>query len=149
MSCLRENRTRLLEVMEVFVNEPLLDWIQQASTAIPASSAQSTEENEWKLLVTSRVHVADLKIRGIRPSFVMSAELRERKNKNGVESCVGFICRAAGIKPETCHSKLSDGDNVDWIKNPLAVHDQVDELIKIATSGSVLMRQWIGWRSWI
>ena len=32
MSCLRENRTRLLEVMEVFVNEPLVAILINSST---------------------------------------------------------------------------------------------------------------------
>lgn len=163
MSCLRENRTKLLQVMEVFVNEPLMDWVQQAShVAAPpstgsrggSSSNSASDDHEsqegWKHLIESRVRIADLKMRGARPSFIMSAELRERANRKMTENCIEAVCRAAGqTDTKTYNVRLHDPLDSPWIANPLSVHDQVQELISIATSGSILVRQFVGSKSWV
>lgn len=156
MTCLRENRTKLLQVMDVFINEPLMDWISHAENRATsalrqaaATASKSAADKEWQWLAQSLVDVADMKMRGIRPSLVMAAELRERRKKP-IESAVNAVCRAAKVNPESFKGvKLVDAKKWAGPGKEVSVHDQVAELVLMATDGSILVRQFIGSKSFV
>ncbi|KAH9249835.1 hypothetical protein BASA81_012430 [Batrachochytrium salamandrivorans] len=156
LTCLREGRGRMLEVMEVFVNEPLVDWVAQIgmTTSSSSSSGSNTGDSQieaWRALSNSRVRVADLKMRGVRPSLVMSAELMERKKNAGIDDVVAAVQRSASSGKQKIPIKCSlrDGNEAKWIQETVSVPEQVEELINMATSEAMLIRQWKGSRCWV
>ncbi len=76
----------------------------------------------------------------------VTAELKERRNKKGLEVVIAAVCRASGgngeVLDETKSVSLRDANDQKWIAQSLPVHDQVQELINLATSPAMFMRQW-------
>mmetsp|Transcript_15856 Transcript_15856/g.29021 ORF Transcript_15856/g.29021 Transcript_15856/m.29021 type:complete len:1494 (-) Transcript_15856:71-4552(-) len=103
MTSLRSNRHALYNVMEVFLNEPLMNWSSRATkrkialqeknstSAASVSSSGSDESSDHVLLanlgvdaqpVDDRILRAQFKLEGMHPMAIMANELLNRRTNN-------------------------------------------------------------------
>lgn len=165
MSSLRKKRNILLDFCEVFINDPLLDWIksnkdrQQTTLLFGSSSGQTEqslhEENEstmWSMISEGRnidlkdiqnpqgkIDVVKLKLIGMKSSKVMLEELAQSKHAKA--QYYNNLKEVVVGMTDRYRSQLK----TDF----LTVIQQVDCLIDHCTDPNILGRTWIGWSPFI
>ncbi|KAI8098597.1 uncharacterized protein BX664DRAFT_288171 [Halteromyces radiatus] len=144
----------LLNVMDVFVKEPLLDWKKAAakqakaqkrdgdnkssnSSDFMAGSASSTgSSNEYQWYPQQKLETARKKLNSINPSVIVSEELeRGHRGKSYLQGLQQVVKGVPGIDiradvGEQCQDTL----------------EQVQCLINLATDPNILGRTWVGWQ---
>jgi len=155
---LRNSRNVLLDCCEIFVKDPLMDWIKTAknkklgvsgsvASINPAGSTDSLsslgidEEIAWYPM--KKVDVVRKKLIGMKPSEVMLEELQDSKffKDPTMKRTKDRLTETVKGTPNTFRSTLT--------KVYLSVPEQVDALIDQARDPNVLGRVWIGWSPYI
>lgn len=79
LNALRHNRKLLMACMEVFVNEPTIDWLESANrmNQINDESISSTD-SVWE--PKKRIAIADKKLKGANPTNLVADDL-----ENGIQ----------------------------------------------------------------
>lgn len=131
----------LLNTMDVFVKEPLLDWknfeLKQLKKGGTWMREVNTKEINWYPL--QKVNFARRKLEGANPSAITSEELKLGFEKD--EAFSGMQAVALGAKEHNRRAQLpAEG---------LTVEKQVDCLLDQATDPNVLGRTWVGWEPWM
>ncbi|KAJ5076723.1 DNA-dependent protein kinase catalytic subunit [Anaeramoeba ignava] len=137
---LRENQEILLNVMDIFLKEPLLDWYQFADkiSKLKKDKKISAKPNWFPL---EKIEIAKRKLDGDHPSEIMNQELDSSVHtdkpfypqiKNIVFGDPSFNFRA----------QISQ-------KVKLSVHDQVQCLLDQATDPNLLGRMYVGFQAWV
>eukprot|EP00730_Choanoeca_flexa_P001654 TRINITY_DN10729_c0_g1_i1.p1 TRINITY_DN10729_c0_g1~~TRINITY_DN10729_c0_g1_i1.p1 ORF type:complete len:755 (+),score=205.72 TRINITY_DN10729_c0_g1_i1:477-2741(+) len=153
MRCLRDNADSLVSVLEVFVNEPTLDWQQHArKVAVKtfrsgsdaggsqvASSLAGSSDATIDNFAKGNIMAAEAKLRGEHPASIMVRDLaKNKKIKDGLSKVKEIVLGQRDSKRRAL--PLSAG---------LPVEDQVDCLLDMATDPSILGRAWKGWEPYI
>eukprot|EP00040_Diaphanoeca_grandis_P037768 m.249437 g.249437 ORF g.249437 m.249437 type:complete len:4140 (-) comp33873_c0_seq1:75-12494(-) len=153
LDALRVHQDGLLATLEVFVDEPLLDWVQHANKKTKqsgrgGSQSKSQKESQEKsqdrfgaeqvkaYSLAKLEHVKD-KLNLVNPAVITNAnlELNPRAKKN-IEK-LRLI-----VKPKSNSIRGSAGRTCSNTKH------QVECLIEMATDPNVIGRSWIGWEPW-
>eukprot|EP01119_Soliformovum_irregulare_P013151 TRINITY_DN3471_c1_g1_i1.p1 TRINITY_DN3471_c1_g1~~TRINITY_DN3471_c1_g1_i1.p1 ORF type:complete len:703 (-),score=223.51 TRINITY_DN3471_c1_g1_i1:67-2175(-) len=137
LGALRESKSILLNTMDVFIKEPLIDWEKLARRL---SREQGGEENTNVWFPKKKIEIVQRKLDGYNPAYITVQELREsvhaRQNfmKNLESAILGDAeCNARARIKQRCPS----------------VKDQVECLIDQATDANILARTYFGWAPWI
>jgi len=155
---LRHSRNVLLDCCEIFVKDPLMDWIKTAknrklgvsgsiASINPAGSTDSLsslgidEDIAWYPM--KKVDVVRKKLIGMKPSEVMLEELQDSKffKDPTMKRIKDRLTETVKGTPATFRSTLT--------KVYLNVPEQVDALIDQARDPNVIGRVWIGWSPYI
>ena len=159
---LREQKELLLNVMEVFVKEPLVEWMkyaeklssqQKKNIIISINSEPSIEsikdddeeedeieeeyENVW--YPKNKINIAKRKLELANPVGILCEELKNNRSINQIQKYVERVVRG----DSKTDYRATVGDICSSEKQ------QVMCLIDLATDPNVLGRMWVGWSSWI
>ncbi|KAG0180275.1 hypothetical protein DFQ29_000972 [Apophysomyces sp. BC1021] len=159
LHAIQSDKELVLNTMNVFIKEPLLDWkkvamkqahnqkrvddsnVSSASSKhlSPSASPSSSMEEELAWYPQKKLEVAKSKLERHNPAHVVNMELvRGHQGKPYLESLM----------------KMARGDPTTNIRAKVGPicrdsHEQVQCLIDLATDPSVLGRMWIGWQSYL
>ena len=147
LNSLHQQPDLLMNTMEVFLKEPLIDWAADItqSTGIPEEVA-----TDW--ISRNRVNCAKLKLQAVDPVEIMCTELQQRKAMKHLQK------HPAAPRPNSVVDVMSQlygtDPNVDLLSkdahiSAVGVTQQVDRLIDMATNPSLLLRQFEGFASWV
>jgi len=152
LNALKQHKDTLLTIMDVFIKEPQLDWVNAAkssksgraqahhhqpssSSSLQSSSSLTAPKDDVSWLPKNKIAVAKSKLDGVHPSLVMAKEFHEsrfyKQNRKAFEKCLSFIAGA----PDQLRAKLKC----------TSVEEQVDCLVDQATDPNILGRTWTGW----
>lgn len=140
LRALSNSRQLLLNMMDVFVKEPALDWKTSARKQAKAqkkSQEDYPEEGTW--FPREKIKSARKKLQGYNPAHVMLVDL-----KNGHEKTREFSALKAilmGDKRSSMRAKVGE--------RCTSVEEQVSCLIDHATDPNILGRTWVGWEPWV
>lgn len=144
LQAFRKHASSLLNTMDVFINEPLLDWEDYAKKAAISIDSGSTTSSSWYPKL--KVNICKLKLNGINPAHITQEELRH--GHSGNPALKDFICVARGDASRNCRTKYLERTELPDKYN-LTVEEQVDCLVDQATDANILGRTYIGWRPWV
>lgn len=147
MHALRKQNNLLLNTMDVFVHEPLLDWQKYARTSEKAFEIpqDKQERNTW--FPKHVVNICKQKLNGVNPAYIMREELRIGVHmKRPVVKKLCAICE--GDPQSNARARLLKA-STDVEKQYLTVEDQIDCLVDLATDPNILGRAWVGWNPWM
>eukprot|EP01127_Copromyxa_protea_P009733 TRINITY_DN2312_c1_g1_i1.p1 TRINITY_DN2312_c1_g1~~TRINITY_DN2312_c1_g1_i1.p1 ORF type:complete len:1006 (-),score=210.43 TRINITY_DN2312_c1_g1_i1:26-2773(-) len=141
LQALQDNQEILLNTMDVFVQEPLLDWEKLArrlATQQRANSDDPESANTW--FPRKKIEIAKMKLNRINPAYITWKELNEsvHEKKPYLKSLQSVVMGdhkhnvRAHVK-EKCES----------------ARQQVDCLVDMATDPNILGRSWAGWAAYI
>lgn len=132
MRCLRSHSKAILSCLEMFVNEPTMDWQQQSKNI---SKSMKTEWNP-----EARIKFVERKLNGDNPLKIIKDELS---------------VSATAANPDNLYryENLVDGEikclRRKLPENNLNVDDQVSCLIEMATDKALLAMVYLGWDPWV
>ncbi|XP_021932903.1 DNA-dependent protein kinase catalytic subunit-like isoform X3 [Zootermopsis nevadensis] len=135
LRALRNNCHMLLATMEVFVQEPSIDWLEFASKHESLNKDTHEESQTW--YPQQKLDLAKEKLEGANPVAITTEELKAGFNKS--EYLEKFL-------------ECVKGHNSVRAKMPshnLSPEEQVDCLLDQATDPNVLGKTWVGWESWM
>lgn len=130
LNALKSNRDALLATMNVFIQEPSMDWKEYAN-------------QYFKIHSESKVMQAEQKLNGINPVLIFVKDLEANTN---------FDKRSDDKK---AYIKLVQGDPECNVRaqmqqqTKLSTEKQVECLIDLATDRNVLGRMYVGYRPWV
>ena len=154
-AALRHSRNVLLDCCEIFIKDPLMDWLKMAKskkgfsgtggaahTGGASSSILSSlgldEESTW--FPKRKVDIVRKKLVGMKGTDVMIEELYLTRH-NAKNDYFKNVLEVVKGGPSTVRSKID--------KDFLNVPEQVDVLIDMARDPNILGRAWIGWGAYL
>ncbi|CAF3123119.1 unnamed protein product [Rotaria sp. Silwood2] len=140
MNALRENSDLLLSTMDVFIKEPLIEWMEHAlKTKTNILRSDDTYAKD-------RIKSARLKLNGINPAVIIGSDLK-----------LNSFLRSSNLKEARRQmEKVVGGDQIDSKRaqillkynsnryHKLTVDEQIDCIIDQATDVDILGRSWAG-----
>ncbi|KAF9155537.1 hypothetical protein BG015_009513 [Linnemannia schmuckeri] len=149
MKALQSKRDAILNTMDIFVKEPLLDWRKHAINQAreqkkrggDMASFEIDEESvappAWYL--QQKMGIARKKLEGYNPAHLTAAELNlGHANKGFLSSLVKTTLGDKQFNERARQGKVCT-----------SVQAQVECLIDMATDLDILGRAWIGWMPWV
>ncbi|CAG9330104.1 unnamed protein product [Blepharisma stoltei] len=142
LKSLRKHKNLILDCCEVFIKEPLLDWVKAAKTKeMNASQIQASgstilsQEEEAAWFPRKKLEIVKKKLSGYNSAHVMYEEFVTTKHAktNYAKKLVDVIMGPEDSLRRSC------------AESGLGVDQQVDILIEHATDPNILGRAWIGW----
>jgi len=136
-SALKENKDVLLNTMDVFVKEPLLDWEKLARRV---AREQGGEESGRSWLAKEKIEIVKRKLRGDNPAYITVMELKESVHASQIyhKSLQQIVL---GEPDFNVRAKVKE--------KCTSVKEQVDCLVDQATDPNILGRAYFGWAAWI
>jgi hypothetical protein len=154
LSAFKNCKDYIQDYCEVFVKEPLLDWIKLSKSKSSeaqglnghglsnsernTTSAFNNPDISW--LPIKKLNVIENKLNGVNPVHIITEEFMEAKHSN--EKTYIIVKNHLQGDPESLRYKLKDDKHLE-------VEEQVDCLIEGASDRNLLGRMWIGWASFI
>ncbi|KAG0050163.1 hypothetical protein BGZ83_005055 [Gryganskiella cystojenkinii] len=149
MKALQGKRDVILNTMDVFVKEPLLDWRKFAVIQAKQLKKQGVDMESFEIDETSsappawylqqKMDIARKKLEGYNPAYLTVQEL---KMGHTGKPFLNAVCKIAmgdkNISVRAQHDEVCG-----------SVQGQVECLIDMATDPDILGRCWSGWHSWI
>ncbi|KAM3580927.1 hypothetical protein VKS41_006986 [Umbelopsis sp. WA50703] len=158
LEALRNDKNLILNVMDIFVKEPLLDWKKIAikrgkeqkrgvgasgttttTTTPDTDTEESSNFDQIAWYPQQKLEIASRKLQGENPGHIVAKEL-----------VIGH-----GSKPYITSMKaVAIGDKQNNFRANIpnmcpTVSDQVNCLLDLATDGNALGRMWVGWMSFV
>ncbi|CAN8029863.1 unnamed protein product [Ixodes persulcatus] len=144
LRALRAGAESILDVLDVFVQEPTVDWMrlakrQQAGSSPQASKRQRGKEVSLDWFPRQKVSIVRQKLEGGHPSYILRQTINEGKTKH-------FATREVQCNPFiTCN-----GSDSFYSQNTIIPEPQcVDCLLEQATDPAILGLTWTGWEPWL
>ncbi|EFC47806.1 DNA dependent protein kinase catalytic subunit [Naegleria gruberi] len=153
MRALHNNRHILLNTMDVFIKEPLVDWLKNAkknpqfyqmsaenlpNSASSSSSSEASQDGDQSLMKwypQRKVELAKMKLELANPKVIFKSDAQANLHlKKGLK----YVDRAIEGDPKT-NKRAKVGETCSSIK------EQVECLIDMATDVKILGRTYIGW----
>ncbi|KAG5877906.1 hypothetical protein JTB14_011622 [Gonioctena quinquepunctata] len=137
LKSLRDNGVSLLATMNVFIEEPSLDWLEHAVTF--DDSDQTAHQPEWYPNI--KINQAKRKLRGASSTKIMVEDLVANKSVEQQYKEV-YTRLVKGEREHDVRAKFTESES-------LSVEEQVDCLIDHATDFNLLGRMYSGWAPWV
>ncbi|RGB41839.1 hypothetical protein C1646_738849 [Rhizophagus diaphanus] len=141
LQIMQANKDILLNAMDIFVKEPLLDWLTRANNQKNRNSNEIGEENlqtvEW--YPRQKLDIARRKLELENPAYITCDELKAGHSNKPWFFPIINIAKGDpnhNIRTRACQKCFS-------------VKEQVECLIDLATDPYVLGSMWVGWQSWV
>jgi len=137
MSALQQNKEVLMNTMDVFINEPLLDWLKISKRF--AKDLGNKDYADPTFFPQQKIDIVEKKLSLHNPSYITMEELDKSIHVNKFyypelkKVVLGEPPHIRSQTPEICSS----------------VAQQIDCLIDQATDPNVLGRMYIGWSSFV
>lgn len=148
LNALRKNQQLLLTIMEVFVKEPQLDWVESARKARIRHRVGKTDHDgdidDISWYPRKKIDVARKKLNGESPCAIMVDELRD--NSELMRSKGSYERVMQVLRGGSC--ERLDG-NSRGLEPCSSVEEQVQRLVDIATDPNILGRTWWGWMPFV
>ncbi|KAJ3220654.1 hypothetical protein HK099_004118, partial [Clydaea vesicula] len=153
LQALREKKDLVLNVMDIFIKEPLIEWRDRAMKSAKKQKSAKTASMEGKEVANAnedngsiaptwypikKLEIASRKLKGENPAVIMIEELSLGHNQKPYFAPLSEAIR--GDKQVNFRAQASCTN--------LAIPDQVDCLIDLATDANILGRTWLGWNPW-
>ncbi|XP_052863201.1 DNA-dependent protein kinase catalytic subunit-like [Anopheles cruzii] len=144
LQCLRDARPLLRACLEVFIREPMVDWLEAARQRSPTadgSGGGGTPRPEWH--PQTRVDTVMHKLSGANPKCLLEEELREgliSRNQGYLGGYINIVYSAAE-QVETALAAFGD-------TRTLSTELQVAMLLALATDKKLLGIAFSGWYPW-
>ncbi|KAJ3150478.1 hypothetical protein HDU86_006651 [Geranomyces michiganensis] len=148
LTALREGKDALLNVLNIFVKEPLMEWrkfaLKQAQkqgksgSAILASTEASLYAPEW--YSQQKLDIAKRKLDGDNPAHIMAQELEWGHGTATWFKAARDVLLATASPLENRRAQI--GPTCKTVK------EQVECLIDQATDPNILGRMYLGWSGW-
>ncbi|XP_070379748.1 DNA-dependent protein kinase catalytic subunit-like isoform X1 [Dermacentor albipictus] len=146
LQALRSGSRSLLDMMDVFVQEPTIDWLRFAKRQSQLNKEQKGEKSgksaaslDW--YPRQKVDIVRQKLEGRHPSYILRDELKLGKGKNSNFGNMERICLGADGPHGVIRRQFSGTDK-------LTSQQQVECLIEQATDPAILGLTWKGWQPW-
>eukprot|EP00743_Colponemidia_sp_Colp-15_P008934 GILK01009748.1.p1 GENE.GILK01009748.1~~GILK01009748.1.p1 ORF type:complete len:1463 (+),score=312.38 GILK01009748.1:308-4390(+) len=155
LNALRAHKELLLDCCDVFIKEPLLDWVKAAKsrqTAPASGGSNSSKQTEGSSSSDSavaadvswypreKIDIVRRKLEGTNPAQIVLAELQTTSHaRQPYAKQVKDII--LGDPDRNVRASLPQGR--------LSVVQQVEALIDMAADPNILGRSWFGWASWV
>uniref|UniRef100_A0A131YHX4 DNA-dependent protein kinase catalytic subunit n=1 Tax=Rhipicephalus appendiculatus TaxID=34631 RepID=A0A131YHX4_RHIAP len=146
LQALRSGSRSLLDMMDVFVQEPTIDWLRFAKRQSQLDkehkgekTAKSTAALDW--YPRQKVDIVRQKLEGHHPSYILRDELKLGKGNNSYFANMEAICLGASGPHGEIRRQFSGTDK-------LTPQQQVECLIEQATDPAILGLTWKGWQPW-
>eukprot|EP01129_Flabellula_baltica_P008061 TRINITY_DN3175_c0_g1_i1.p1 TRINITY_DN3175_c0_g1~~TRINITY_DN3175_c0_g1_i1.p1 ORF type:complete len:1540 (+),score=329.42 TRINITY_DN3175_c0_g1_i1:246-4622(+) len=137
LEALRQNKDIILNVMDIFIQEPLVDWQKNARKI---AHAQGKENNDKEWYPEEKLKISKRKLELYNPARITLYELKKsvHSNKEYLPNVIDVV----------------NGDPKDNIRARVgnvceSVSEQVDCLVDQATDPNILSRAWSGWSSFL
>ncbi|GJJ77035.1 DNA-dependent protein kinase catalytic subunit [Entomortierella parvispora] len=149
MKALQNKKDVILNTMDVFVKEPLLDWRKFAVTHARQLKKQGADMESFEIdeasldppawYLQQKMDNARKKLEGYNPAYLTVSELKMgHSGKSFYNSVVKIALGDAHLNVRAQYGEVCP-----------SVQAQVECLIDMATDPDVLGRCWSGWHSWI
>ncbi|KAJ3157367.1 hypothetical protein HDU89_002781 [Geranomyces variabilis] len=152
LTAMREGKDVLLNVLNIFVKEPLMEWRKfalkqaqrqaqkegQSASGLLASTEASPSAPEW--YSKQKLDIAKRKLDGDNPAHIMAQELEWGHGTATWFNAARDILLTTGSPSE--NHRAQAGPTCKTVK------EQVECLIDQATDPNILGRMYIGWGSW-
>lgn len=132
LKAMRNNSNSLLATMNVFIEEPSLDWLEHA-----ARFENVEESNLQNWFPLTKVKQAQRKLKGASSTKILIEDLLAGNNK----SAAAYVKLVTGDPQYNKRVKIEDEN--------LTAEEQVECLLDHATDYNLLGRMFGGWRSWV
>ncbi|KAG0357941.1 hypothetical protein BG005_002930 [Podila minutissima] len=149
MKALQLKKEVILNTMDVFVKEPLLDWRKFAINQAKELKKQGADMDEFSIdeestappvwYLQQKLDIARKKLERYNPSYLTVQEL---KMGHANKPFLNALCKTARGDPHF-NVRAKEG------KVCSSVQAQVQCLIDMASDKDVLGRAWVGWMSWV
>lgn len=139
--------------MDVFLQDPIVDWVQSCSKKREdeedgeddGSSTKTKETVIWE--PRRRIRNAERKLKGFNPMGILIDDLSKNPSvvKFGIQNALSDIIKGQGVGkrvPERAKSAV-------FHEEYLGISDQVTCLIDMATDPNILGRQYVGLATWV
>ncbi|XP_052131205.1 DNA-dependent protein kinase catalytic subunit isoform X2 [Frankliniella occidentalis] len=134
LRALRADPEILLATMQVFIQEPSLDWLLLAKKHW--SESEENANPAWLPVV--KIHQAKKKLKGTNPVHLMREDLESKIHTVFKD---GYLKTLNGDASRNIRAKLGYND--------LTPRQQVECLIDLATDPNVLVKTYGGWEPWL
>lgn len=121
----------LLATMQVFIQEPSVDWLTLAK-----KHKDTTVDPTW--LPVLKIQQATRKLKGVNPVVITKEDLESKRSSGFYE---GYCRTLMGDSKHNIRAQLPEAD--------LTPRQQVQCLIDLATDPNVLVKTWGGWEPWM
>jgi DNA-dependent protein kinase catalytic subunit len=134
LKALKDHKHLLVDTCEVFIRDPLLDWIKMARGKVTNGTSQMLEM-EANIYPRDKLKVVQMKLNGYNPVTVMLSEMENTRHKEQPYTGQLFqTVRGASHRPRAA---MAGGI--------LPLCDQVDALLDMSIDPDILGRAWSGW----
>lgn len=137
LSALKENQDTLLNTMDVFIKEPLLDWEKLARKLAVEQGGNGEEEDQQSTwFPRKKIAIAKMKLEGYNPAHITSQELAESVHASNsyLKSLQQIVKGDAAVNIRARTGEICS-----------STKEQVDCLIDQATDPNILGRTYFGW----
>ena len=134
LKALKENKNLLTDTCEVFIRDPLIDWIKIARSKVVGDSSQAIDL-ETAAYPRDKLRIVEMKLSGYSPVEVIVKELE--KSRHSKQKYYGQLMQTVEGASHRKRATMREG--------VLPVCDQVDALIDMAIDPDILGRSWSGW----
>ena len=141
LEALRENQESLMNILQIFLREPVLDWVEFATRQVNAMRRSGNldgdlEETKMVWYPKQKLKGVEQKLNGWNPMHLIKSEELDLNS---------FV-----MKDSAALLRILLGDKMDvrWAlqnEQKLTAHQQVTCLLDQATDPKLLGRAWLGW----
>ncbi|KAF9401271.1 hypothetical protein BGX21_002182 [Mortierella sp. AD011] len=149
MKALQSKKEVILNTMDVFVKEPLLDWRKHAINQAKEQKKRGADMESFEIdedstappawYLQQKMDIASKKLEGYNPSYLTVMELNMGHANKVFLPALSKI--ALGDKQHSVRAKYG--------RVCPSVQSQIECLIDMATDLDILGRAWVGWMSWV
>ncbi|KAK8776726.1 hypothetical protein V5799_029934 [Amblyomma americanum] len=145
LQALRSGSRSLLDMMDVFVQEPTIDWLRFAKKQRQLDKQQKGDKSDRTATLDwyprQKVDIVRQKLEGHHPSYILRDELKLGKGNQQNFANMERICLGASGPHGIVRQQFSEADK-------LTPQQQVECLIEQATDPAILGLTWLGWQPW-
>ncbi|KAG0005263.1 hypothetical protein BGZ65_011584, partial [Modicella reniformis] len=149
MKALQSNKDILLNAMDVFVKEPLLDWRKFAVNQAKEQKKRGVDMESFEIdedsvappawYVDQKIGIAQKKLEGYNPTYLTALELKMgHANKDFLPALTKIVIGDKQYNVRARYGKVCP-----------SVQAQIECLLDMATDLDILGRAWVGWMSWV
>lgn len=149
LSALKDKKDMLLDCAEIFVKDPLFDWVKSAKIKQANSEEQKEDDTSIRQQIGGlewyprrKIEIMKGKLEGRHPVLIMIDELEE--SKHGKAEYFKVLKNALVNTTEQIAQDLNTGTTV--LNKP---NEVIECLIAMARNPSILGRTWIGWTPYL
>lgn len=140
LRCLRDYSRTILICLEMFVNEPTMDWLMRAKMKSVGNVGADTSmaSSDWN--PEARIAIVQRKFEGANPVYITKDELSISQIASNQPLLNRYMDLAEGGDGSLRVMEKGDG---------LTVEEQVTCLIDMATDKALLASVYLGWEPWM